>query len=418
MRILFLHPKAWSGEYVMLQELVRRGHAVCVLEESREHGKRAYADWYREPGDGIRTLWHNPSLGALRLATWLPDRIFRQAFEGRNLVHRMCVVAEAVRYFRPDVILATDGFSYAIPAALAKSLGMIGPRLVVSYIGGDILDCAEAEVGRRRTPMTDWLIRTSFGGIDALRPLSPNLQAVLVHDGAQSRRLHMLPVHLVADRAALADVRARRSECRAEICRRYGMRPAAPLIVTLSGNQKGKGLHVLARAWPAVIKRIPEARWLLCGPAHPWLDAAVWPQLDRDGLRETVIAAGRIDGPDVFRHLAAADLHVNPTLCEGLNMVTVEAAAVGTPTIGTDGAGIAHWIERCGAGQVVPHSQVDPLADAILGALQEPGRIRLWSLALPAMAEEFALERIADSLVALLRGDDDPLTSHPSLARP
>ncbi len=415
MRILFLHPKAWTGEHALLLELARRGHPVCVLEERRGGGTREFSDWHREPGDGIATLWYDPSRGGLRLVTWIADRVFRSAFEGRNLVHRIFVIAEAVRYFRPDAVISSDGFSYGVPAGLAKRLGLIRARLMVSYIGGDILDCPEADVGHRRTPMTDWLIRTSLAGVDVLRPVSPKLEAVLLEDGAARRRIRVLPSHLVADAATLAQVAAQRGDCRTDLRRNYGLPDNTPLIITMSGNHKGKGLHIMARAWPQVLQAIPGVRWLLCGPDHPWLQSDVWPLLDRAGVRATVIATGRVEGLDVFRYLAAADLHVNPSLCESLNMVTAEAAAVGTPTIGSDGAGIAHWISRLSAGDVVARGEVAPLADAIIFALQDPDRLRAWSLALPALAEEFSLERIADSLVALLAGDPGR-DSHPSRA--
>ena len=82
----------------------------------------------------------------------------------------------------------------------------------------------------------------------------------------------------------------------------------------------------------------------------PWLTEAVWPLLRQQALEKTVHFAGTLSGQAVYEHLAAGDVHVNPTLCEGLNMVTVEAAAVGTPTITSDGAGIADWVERLQAG--------------------------------------------------------------------
>ena len=407
MHILFLHPKAWTGEQAMLLELVRVGHDVSVLEERRGGATRELSAWHRAPGDGMSTLWYNPSRGGLRLLTWLGDRVFRRAFDGRNLVHRMFVIAEAVRHFKPDAIVASDGFSYGVPAGMARRLGLVPVRLLVSYIGGDVLDCPEADVGHRRTPLTDRIIRASIGGIDVLRPVSPKVEAVLLEDGAAPERTHVLPSHLVASRSAIAEIAARKLQLRKDIRNRHGLTPDTPLIVTLSGNHKGKGLHVLAAAWSSVVKVLPGARWLLCGPDHPWLQAQVWPVLDRAGLRNTVIATGALEGEDVFHYLAAADVHVNPSLCESLNMVTVEAAAVGTPTIGSDGAGISHWISSFNAGLVVPRGESRPLADAIIFALQEPDQMRVRVHALPALAEEFALERIASALVALLQGDPD-----------
>ena len=186
MRVLFLHPFGWTGEYPMLVEFGRRGVEVCVLEENREiaQGKRALSDHFLNPGDAIRTLWYHPSRGVERILTWLPSRIFRHAFDGRNLIHRMWVIREAAQRFEPDAVYCTDGFSYAVPAALLKAVGMLDVPLVVSYIGGDILDCSHIGYGRRRTPLVNWLVRTSLARIESLRPLCGSLARALIKDGA------------------------------------------------------------------------------------------------------------------------------------------------------------------------------------------------------------------------------------------
>jgi glycosyltransferase involved in cell wall biosynthesis len=123
--------------------------------------------------------------------------------------------------------------------------------------------------------------------------------------------------------------------------------------------------------------------------------------LEQAGIRDTVVATGRLAGRDIFEHLAAADLHANPTLCEGLNMVTVEAAAVGTPTICTDGCGIAAWIAQFGAGAVVPAAQAAPLADATIRALQDPALLSAYSAACRRMIADFTLDRVGQQLVSL-----------------
>jgi len=407
MRILYLHPQAWTGEYPILARLRDLGHQVFVLEERRglEQGKRHAADHFRVPGDGIATLWYDPRRGWKRLLTWGLDRIFRRAFGGRNLVHRMCVIAEAARRFSPEIIVCSDGFMYAVPAAFLKRLGIVKAKLIISYIGGDILDAPEAEYGQRRTPMVTWLIRVSLREADVLRPVSPMLAEALAHEGADAGRIRICPSHLVAPAADLEQVRQHRAGIRAEIRRRYGIPDDAPLVVTLSGNQKGKGVHVLAAAWPSVVRRLSGARWLLCGPAHPWLDQEVWPRLRERSAESTVIATGALKGIVVFEHLAAADLNVNPTLCEGLNMVTVEAAAVGTPTVTSDGAGIADWVQRYQAGAVVPRGEVGALADAIISAFRNRDELRRWSAASLSMSSEFSLDRVASTLLALMSGD-------------
>lgn len=386
----------------MLVKLVGLGHQVCVLEESRNLATaRCLSAYFEQPGDGIETFWYNPRWGIERLLTLPWDRYYRKAFDGRNLAHRVWIVSAATRHFKPDVIIASDGFSYAVPAAYARRLGLIRAPLVVSFIGGDILDCPEADCGRRRTPATDQLIKDVVRHADWLRPVSPKLAKVLLADGARLEQIRVIPSHLVADRKLIDTIFSERRQLAAAIRQRYGLATNTPLLVTLSGNQKGKGLHVLADVWSRVLAGCPAARWLLCGPADSWLAQGVWPVLEQARIADTVIATGRLAGRDVFEHLAAADLHVNPTLCEGLNMVTVESAAVGTPTICSDGAGITDWLDRHQAGAVVPAGQGAPLADAILAALADPGKLAAWSAGGLQMSAEFSLDRVAEQLLEL-----------------
>jgi glycosyltransferase involved in cell wall biosynthesis len=408
MRVLYLHPRAWIGEYAMMLELRARGFEVCALEEKRnlEQGARHLAPFYRDPGDGIATLWYDPRRGAEKILTWIPDRVFRRAFDGRNLVHRMWIIRAAVRRFRPEAIVCSDGFTYAIPAAFLKRLRLLRARLVVNYIGGDILDCPQYGVGKRRTPMVSWLIRNSLRGIDALRPLCASLERILIREGADASRITVLPIQLAWPVAMLNEVHARRAQVGQAIRSRYGIPPDAPLLVTLSQNHKGKGLHDLAAAWPGICRAVPGCHWLLCGDDDPWLARGVWPVLRAAGLDGRVHFTGRLNGRDVCEHLAAADLHVNPTLCEGLNMVTVEAAAVGTPSVTSDGAGVADWVQSFDAGTVVPAGDAGALQDAVVHALRAPELRGAWPARSREMASCFSPDRIAAEFVKLLHSGD------------
>lgn len=410
MRILYLHPKSWTGESTLFPALRALGHEVCVLEEKRGLAPDRWleADHFDRPGDGVTTCWYDPGRGWEKLLTWPFDRFFKRGFEGRNLVHRMWQVERAVNHLHPDVIICSDGFTFALPVSFLKQLDIVRVPIVVSYIGGDILDCPHAEIGRSRQGMTGRLIARSYRGIDVLRPVSPMLRDVLLGDGVAATRIRICPSHLVAPRSVLDGIRARRVVIRKELRARYGIAGDAPTIVTLSANIKGKGLHILAQSWPAVLKAVPQARWLLCGPESDWLRDQVVPILESAGVAASVVHTGRLEGQAVFEHLAAGDVHVNPSLCEGLNMVTVEAAAVATPTITTSGAGIAHWVERFGAGAVVPAGEFAPLADAIISAFLQPNGLVEWSVAATAMSGEFTLEKVAAELAGILQQAVDP----------
>jgi len=386
----------------MLRKLQELGHVVCALEEKRGLGKRRQLlPYFLEPGDGIATLWYDPGKGWEKVVTWPVDRFFKRGFNGRNLAHRMWVIREVLRRFQPDAVIASEGFSYGIPAALLKRLGALSPRLVVSYIGGDILDCPEADCGRRRTTITRWLIQQSLKGPEVLRPVSFLNKRWLLAEKAAESRISVCPSHLVAPAEILENVYQRRHIVKARIREHYGIPPEAPLIIMLSGNEKGKGLHVLAKSWIAVKARIPDAHWLLAGPPTPWLNQAVLPVLHDAGLASSIHVTGLLQEKAVFEHLVAADANINPSLCEGLNMVTVEAAAVGTPTITSDGAGIADWVQNADAGVVVPAGDEKALANAIIHFFENDVRRAQQSKHARAMSREFSLDCIAATLLRL-----------------
>lgn len=405
MKILYLHPRAWTGEYPILVKLRQLGHEICVLEELRtsDNFDVGLSIDFLYSGDGISACWYNPRRGLEKLLSWPIDRLFKRPFDGRNLGHRMLTIRRAAKLFNPDVIVCTDGFTYAIPAAFLRRLGLLAAPLVVSYIGGDILDCPAVGVGKRRTPMVNWLIRNSLPSIDRMRPLCSSLERILIRDGADPGRISVIPVQLGVETELLGEIASRREEISHRLRLRYGIAPKAPLLVTLSGNHKGKGLHLLAEAWARIATEIPGCRWLLCGPADPWLEEGVWPVLRSSGRAKDVCATGSLTGIEVYEHLAAADLHINPTICEGLNMVTVEAAAMGTPTVGTDGAGISDWMEQLAAGIVVPAGEVGPLADAIISMLRDPQSRASMSLAGRTMAADFTLDRISSQLIKIFQ---------------
>lgn len=403
MRILFLHPLGWSGEYAILAEFRRRGYEVCVLEERRDgmHGKRLSAEHFLEAGDGMRTLWYHPGRGLERVLTFPVDRYFRKTFDGRNLGHRMWVIREAVNTFAPDVVYCTDGFSFAVPAALLKRLGLLPAPLVASYIGGDILDCSHMGYGRRRTPQLDWLMQTSIRHIDKLRALCDSLARALLKDGADPARISLIPIQIGQAREVYEEVFEQRAQARSEVRSRLGIPSDAPVLVTLSDNYLSKGIQDLARAWPGVLAAYPNAWWILAGPENPWMDKGIFPLLDASVGRARVRLTGRLRGRETFVHLAAADLNVNPTLCEGLNMVTVDAAAVGTPTVCSDAAGVSAWITRHDSGRIYAAGDASALEQTVIEALAQPERLAAWSQRCREMIADFTAEAVFQRLAEL-----------------
>jgi glycosyltransferase involved in cell wall biosynthesis len=360
------------------------------------------SEHFLEPGDGISAFWFHPGWGSEKALTFPVDRFFKRSFNGRNVGHRMWKVFQSYRLFRPDVIVTTDGYSYAVPAALLKRLGLLKCPLLFSYIGGDIMDCPEAGCGQRRNSRTTWLIRQTIRYGDVLRPMSPLLAQLLREDGADPRKIQVLPSHFSISTESVEQVRSQRTVVRREVRGRYRIPDTEPVVITLGQNSVGKGVQLLAEAWPRICARVPNIHWILAGPKTDLLRDRIMPLLAQHGVGASVVLTGRLRPADVFAHFAAADLHVAPSLCDGLPSVVIEATTAGTPSITTDGAGISAWIVRFEAGDVVSVGDVQALGDSIINAFAE-NKPAAWREKLVVMAEEFTMERVGAKLESIMQ---------------
>ncbi|MFF4898562.1 glycosyltransferase [Streptomyces sp. NPDC001068] len=143
-----------------------------------------------------------------------------------------------------------------------------------------------------------------------------------------------------------------------------GRRPA-PLVVCVGRLCPQKGQDVLLRAWPEVLRRVPDARLALVGDGP-----------DGAELRRTAPGSVEFTGAvaDVGAWYRAADLVVLPSRWEGMALAPLEAMACGRPVLVTDVDGARESLPpaydaRC----LVPPDRPDALAGAVTALLLDPG---------------------------------------------
>jgi glycosyltransferase involved in cell wall biosynthesis len=237
-------------------------------------------------------------------------------------------------------------------------------------------------------------MQTSIRHIDRLRALCDSLERALLRDGADPARISLIPIQIGAAREVYEAVSAQRAQARAEVRAQLGIPQDAQVLMTLSDNYLSKGIQDFARAWPGVLAACPDAWWILAGPENTWMEEGIFPLLDASAGRGRVRLTGRLRGRDTYAYLAAADLNVNPTLCEGLNMVTVDAAAVGTPTVCSDAAGVSDWVRRHDCGLVYAAGDASALEQTVIAALAQPERLAVWGQRCRGMIADFTAEAV------------------------
>lgn len=169
----------------------------------------------------------------------------------------------------------------------------------------------------------------------------------------------------------------------------------------------------LIRAWPAVMRDLPEARLLFMGVKHPNQDV---PLMDM-AARSARLAAelGVLDQGVVFNqqwvpyarrqdYLLEADLGVSlhyQHLETRYSFRTrfLDYIWAGLPVVASEGDAFAEWAATRGTGLVVPYEDVEATAAAVVALLGDDSRRGECATAVLAQRDEFTWERALAPLV-------------------
>jgi L-malate glycosyltransferase len=223
-------------------------------------------------------------------------------------------------------------------------------------------------------------------GIDRIIAVSEGIRQVLIRDGIDPDKIGVVRsgIDLTAFDPALP-----RDRFRKEI----GIDEAAPLIGTIGHFADHKGHRYLVEAVPAVLRRLPEARFVLVGEGG--LRPTIESQTARMGLEKEILFTGfRKDIPSI---LAAIDLFVLPSHLEGLCTSLMDAMAMKKPVVATRTGGIPEVVEDGVTGLLVPPRDPGALAEAIVAMMLDPGiRSRMSEAGLARVRERFSVGSMVD----------------------
>jgi len=157
-----------------------------------------------------------------------------------------------------------------------------------------------------------------------------------------------------------------------------------------------KGVHVLMRAIPSVLKEIPEAKFKFigsdCGMKHTLQN-----MIREYHCEGNVSLKAQISREDLKYEYQKAALCVIPSLWENHPYVCLEAMACGRPVIASDIAGIPEIIEREVSGILVPVGSSGQLANAIIRAFKNAElRVTLGKNARRRMEDYYSPQHVAN----------------------
>jgi len=215
---------------------------------------------------------------------------------------------------------------------------------------------------------------------------------LMAADGYEMGRAEVVPNGF--DTVALQPDPSSRAPLREEL----GISEAAPMAVHVARWHPMKDHRNLLDAATAVLRRVPDAVFVLCGSA---VDA------NNDELQRLAAPLGdsvRLLGPrdDVARIFQAADLGVLSSASgEAMPLVIGEAMACGIPFVSTDCGDAAEMIGP--TGRTVPTRRPDALAAAITELLLLPGpeRKRLGEQARRRIESRYSMQAMVEGYEAI-----------------
>jgi glycosyltransferase involved in cell wall biosynthesis len=142
----------------------------------------------------------------------------------------------------------------------------------------------------------------------------------------------------------------------------------ARTVLFLGWLQREKGVFDLVQAMPAVLRAVPQARFVLAGRG----DRAALLSLARSlGVEEALELPGWVEGDRKDQLLRAADVFVLPSYYEGLPVGVMEAMARGIPVVATRVGGIPDLVAHGVSGLLLEPGRPAALAQAIVSVLTD-----------------------------------------------
>jgi phosphatidylinositol alpha-1,6-mannosyltransferase len=270
------------------------------------------------------------------------------------------------------VALLRDRDCTAVWFGAAAPLGLLAPALLDAGAQRLIATTHGHEVGWAALPGARSILRRIASNVDVMTYLGDYTharlaRAVAPYDNKLRRLVPAVDSTLFRPDAGGADVRS-------------GLGLAGrPVVVCVSRLMPRKGQDTLVRALPEIRRRVPDAALVLVGggPSRDRLHRLA----KETGVSDHVVFSGSVPHADLPAWYGVGDVFAMPCRerlggvdLEGLGMVFLEAAACALPVVvGISGGSVDAVIDG-ETGVLVSGSDVNAVAEAISGLLDDPTR--------------------------------------------
>jgi glycosyltransferase involved in cell wall biosynthesis len=152
-----------------------------------------------------------------------------------------------------------------------------------------------------------------------------------------------------------------------------GFNPDDPAIVSVGRLYARKGLFTLIESMPAVVKRFPNAKFIISGKGQSDEMRKLIIHAEKLGVKDNIVFTGYYPDKKLPKLYQAADVFAFSTFYEHHPFAVLEAMATGLPVVTTTVGGIPETIGSGKNGFLVEPFNQAQFSDRILYLLEHPG---------------------------------------------
>ncbi|MGB0035864.1 MAG: glycosyltransferase family 4 protein, partial [Candidatus Acidiferrales bacterium] len=230
------------------------------------------------------------------------------------------------------------------------------------------------------------------------------LDATIARHGLERHRELILPPTLPKARPPLPETNNVKSK--------GSMPPMVLTVGRIAASERYKGHDVMLEAWPAVLRRVPDAVYWIVGGGddRPRLES----RARELGIADSVHFAGAVSTEEldvcydrccVFAMPARTEPNTRVPRGEGFGIVFLEAMAHSKPVVGPRVGAPVEFIRSGEHGLLVDPTDSREVAEALIELLEDPARARrMGEAGREWVAREFSFDRFCERLRDALQG--------------
>lgn len=173
-----------------------------------------------------------------------------------------------------------------------------------------------------------------------------------------------------------------------------------PTVIFLGALSKDKGVEDAVKAF-ALLQRKDYQFWIVGKGEESYLRYLKKMVVDL-GIKQQTKFWGFVSDQEKFSLLAKAHLLLFPSVKEGWGLVVIEAARMGTPTVGYNVSGLKDSVQDQRTGILVEYGDVQGLAQAIKLLFKDKEIYRKFSKNALRWSQEFSWDRSCEKSLSLI----------------